>query len=468
MAGGRPGQAGIGPGDSLKVADVKPNIVYMHTHDTGRYVSAYGAPVPTPRIEQLAREGFLFQRAFSAAPTCSPSRAALLTGQLPHNAGMFGLAHFGFRLTDPGQHIATTLAGAGYRTAVVGEQHVSAPDQLDTLGYTDVLGRSGLAPEVSGPAVDFVHRHTAEQPDQPFFLSVGFFETHTMNRNEYLFGYPPDENGFPRPAPTMPSTPSTRAEMGSFIAAAAQADAGMGAVLDALDEAGVAGNTLVICTTDHGIAMPRMKGTLTDAGTGVMLILRGPGGFTGGRSTDAMVSHLDVYPTIVELLGLPRPEWLQGVSLLPLTSDPRASVRAEAYSEVTYHAAYEPMRALRTDRYRFIRRFSDRGRPVLPNTDDSASKSLWVEHGWADRTLPADELYDEIFDPNEMTNLAGDPRVQPVLTGLRDRLFEHMRETADPLLDGDVPAANPDRQIDPDALSPVPASRRSIPTISTH
>jgi len=256
--------------------------------------------------------------------------------------------------------------------------------------------------------------------------------------------------------------------MGSFIAAAAQADAGMGAVLDALDEAGVAGNTLVICTTDHGIAMPRMKGTLTDAGTGVMLILRGPGGFTGGRSTDAMVSHLDVYPTIVELLGLPRPEWLQGVSLLPLTSDPRASVRAEAYSEVTYHAAYEPMRALRTDRYRFIRRFSDRGRPVLPNTDDSASKSLWVEHGWADKTLLADELYDEIFDPNEMTNLAGDPRVQPVLTGLRDRLFEHMRETADPLLDGDVPAANPDRQIDPDALSPVPASRRSIPTISTH
>lgn len=289
-----------------------------------------------------------------------------------------------------------------------------------------------------------------------------------MNRNEYLFGYPPEDGGFPRPAPTMPSTPETRAEMGSFIAAAAQADVGMGAVLDALEAAGIAENTLVICTTDHGIAMPRMKGTLTDAGTGVMLILRGPGGFTGGRTTDALVSHLDLYPTIVELLGLPRPEWLQGVSLLPLTADPGASVRTESYSEVTYHAAYEPMRALRTDRYRYLRRFSDRGRPVLPNTDDSASKALWVENGWADRSLAAEELYDEIFDPNEMTNLADDPRLAPVLAGLRDRLFEHMRVTADPLLDGDVAAANPDRQIDPDAVSPVRASRTGVPTIDSH
>ena len=447
---------------------MKPNIVYLHTHDTGRYVSAYGAPVPTPRIEQLAREGFLFHRAFSAAPTCSPSRAALLTGQLPHSAGMFGLAHFGFRLTDPSRHLATTLAAAGYRTAVVGEQHVSAPDELDTLGYSDVLGGSGLAPEVSGPAVDFVHRHTSERPDEPFFLSVGFFETHTMNRNEHLFGYAPDPDGFPRSAPTIPSTPGSRNEMGSFIAAAAQADAGMGAVLDALDEAGIADNTLVICTTDHGIAMPRMKGTLTDAGTGVMLILRGPGGFTGGRSTDALVSHMDLYPTVVELLGLERPSWLQGVSLLPLTADPEATVRSEVYSEVTYHAAYEPMRTVRTDRYRYLRRFSDRGRPVLPNTDDSASKSLWVEHGWADRSLPVDELYDEIFDPNEMTNLASDPKSQPVLTMLRDRLLENMRVTSDPLLDGDVPAANPDRQIDPDAVSPVSAAAKGRSTITSH
>jgi len=436
---------------------VKPNVVYLHTHDTGRYVSAYGEPVPTPRIEQLAREGLLFQRAFSAAPTCSPSRAALLTGQLPHNAGMLGLAHFGFRLTDPGQHIATTLAGAGYRTAVVGEQHVSAQEELGTLGYTDILGDTGLAPEVSRTAADFVHAHTTEHRDEPFFLSVGFSETHMMNRNGYVFGYPPADVSFPNSAPTIPSTPETRAEMGSFIASAVAADAGMGVVLDALAAAGIAEDTLVICTTDHGIAMPRMKGTLTDAGTGVMLILRGPGGFTGGRSTDALVSQIDLFPTVVELLGLDRPGWLQGVSLLPLAVDPSAVVRQQTYSEVTYHAAYEPMRAIRTERYRYLRRFSDRGRPVLPNTDDSASKRLWVEHGWADRAPPADELYDDIFDPNEMNNLAGDPRAQPVLTGLRDRLFAHMLETADPLLDGDVPAANPDRQIDPNALSPVPS-----------
>ena len=77
------------PVSSNPVSSNRPNIVYLHTHDTGRYVSAYGAPIPTPRIEQVAREGMLFHRAFSAAPTCSPSRAALLTGQLPQQTEGF-------------------------------------------------------------------------------------------------------------------------------------------------------------------------------------------------------------------------------------------------------------------------------------------------------------------------------------------------------------------------------------------
>ncbi len=82
--------------------------------------------------------------------------------------------------------------------------------------------------------------------------------------------------------------------------------------------------------------------------------------------------------------------------------------------------------------------------------------------------MPVDELYDEIFDPNEMTNLASDPKSQPVLTMLRDRLLENMRGTSDPLLDGDVPAANPDRQIDPDAVSPVSAAAKGRSTITSH
>jgi len=443
----------------------RPNIVYLHTHDSGRYVGAYGAPVSTPRIEALAREGMLFHQAFSAAPTCSPSRAALLTGQLPHNAGMYGLAHFGFRLHDPAQHLATTLRDASYRTAMVGVQHVSGDDPADLagLGYTDVLDAHGLAGSIAPPAAKFVGAHVAEHPDQPFFLSVGFFETHTSPANEHLFGYPPDTEVTSAPAPTLPSTPDTRREMGSFAASAAAADAGMGQVLDALDAAGVAEDTLVIITTDHGIAMPRMKGTVTDAGLGVMLILRGPGGFTSGRTSDAMVSHLDLFPTVVDLLDLPRPAWLQGASMLPLAADPEASIRTEVVGEVTYHAAYEPMRTLRTGRHRYVRQFTDRGRPVLPNTDDSDSKDLWLSHGWAHQPVPHEALFDEVFDPHERENLVGTERAEPILVRMRSRLHELMTRTGDPLLAGDVPAANPARQIDPDAVSPTPQHGRPVP-----
>jgi arylsulfatase A-like enzyme len=425
----------------------------LHTHDSGRYLSVYGQPVPVPRIEALAAEGMLFRQAYSAAPTCSPSRAALLTGQLPHNAGMLGLAHRGFRLYEPSQHLASFLRGNGYRTATTGVEHVSAREEVPGLGFTDQLRPSGKAAEISAAAVEFVGSHTREHTDQPFFLSVGFQETHTIAHAEHLFGYPPVD-GPVAPAPTLPSTADTRADMASFAAAAAAADAGMGAVLDALDRAGVADNTLVICTTDHGIAMPGMKGTLSDAGTGVLLVLRGPGGFTGGKSTDSMVSHLDVYPTIAELLGVPRPAWLQGTSLLALAADPAATIRDEVYSEVTYHAAYEPQRSIRTSRYRYVQRFGERDRPVLPNTDDSAGKRLWVDAGWADKHVEHEALYDTVFDPHEMVNLVRDPASAPVAISLRDRLREHMRDTDDPLLGGDVPAPKPELVTPADAVSP--------------
>ena len=100
-------------------ANFRPNIVYIHSHDSGRYLSPYGQSVPTPNLQRLAQEGILFRKAFSAAPTCSPSRAALLTGLYPHSSGMLGLAHRGFSLNDYQQHIVHTLKAAGY-TSVSG------------------------------------------------------------------------------------------------------------------------------------------------------------------------------------------------------------------------------------------------------------------------------------------------------------------------------------------------------------
>ena len=150
-----------------------PNVLYLHSHDTGRHVEPYGKPVATPNIQHLAHQGVLFRQAFCAVPTCSGSRGCLLTGQYGHSNGLVGLAHRGFRLRDYREHIVNTLRQAGYWSALIGEQHISK--RPDIIGYDRVVKVptthvSSVAPIAS--------RLISEPPPQPFFLSVGFFETH--------------------------------------------------------------------------------------------------------------------------------------------------------------------------------------------------------------------------------------------------------------------------------------------------
>jgi arylsulfatase A-like enzyme len=208
-------------------------------------------------------------------------------------------------------------------------------------------------------------------------------------------------------------------------------------VLNQLDASGLDENTLVIFTTDHGMPFPGAKATLYDRGIGVMLILRGPRPFSGGHVNDGLVSHLDVFPTVCDYLGLDRPEWLQGVSLLPMLSSEVASVRDEIHAGSTWHAAYEPQRCVRTERHKYIRRWGDRRTPVLPNTDDGPSKELLLANGWAEREIPAEQLYDLLFDPNEANNLIDDPSSAEVLADLRARMERWQSDTGDPLLHAD-------------------------------
>ncbi len=424
----------------------RPNILYIHSHDTGRYVEPYGHAIPTPRLARLAREGILFRRAFCAGPTCSPSRAALLTGQYPHTCGMIGLAHRGFALRDYSHHVVHLLRGAGYTSALAGVQHIASDASgpaWKTIGYDRHLGGPDVAHE---RAAAFL----AGGPPEPFFLSVGFNETH----REFPPLGPGDDPGRCLPPAPLPDVPETREDMARFIGAARILDAKIGTVLDALDRGGLAERTLVVATTDHGIAFPRMKCNLTDGGIGVLLILRGPGGFTGGRTSDALVSHLDLVPTLCDLAEVERPARLQGTSLLPLVGGRAREVHDEIFAEVTYHAAYEPMRCVRTHRWKYIRRFDGRRRPVLPNCDDGPSKTVWLARGWADLPPPEEALYDLVLDPNEMDNLAASPRSCEPLADLRARLERWMRETDDPLLRGPVPAPAGAVVNDPDGLSP--------------
>ncbi len=126
------------------------NVLYLHSHDTGRYLQPYGHACQTPNLQRLAEAGVLFRNAFSAAPTCSPSRAALLTGQSPHSAGMLGLAHRGFRLRDPSQHIAHVLTNHGFASTLVGMQHVTDGDPRET-GYGEVLSQDDMSVAAVAP-----------------------------------------------------------------------------------------------------------------------------------------------------------------------------------------------------------------------------------------------------------------------------------------------------------------------------
>jgi arylsulfatase A-like enzyme len=425
----------------------RPNIVYLHSHDTGRYIQPYGHAVPTPNLQRFATESVLFRQAFDAAPTCSPSRAALLTGMAPHSCGMFGLAHRGFGLNDPKQHLANYLSRNGYEAALSGVQHETTAPRIPDLGYSRVLETKGnRGPEVSAAAA----RYIESRPKQPFFLACGFFETH----REFPAPGPGEDPRYTLPPSTLPDTPSTRADMAAFKASARVMDDSMGRVLDALARSGLAENTLVIITTDHGIAFPRMKCNLNQHGMGVMLMLRGPGGFGGGKVSDALISHIDLFPTICEVAGLSAPGYLQGRSMMPLVRGDRTEIRDHLFGEVSYHAAYEPARSVRTHRYNYVRRFDGRGKPNLPNCDDGLSKTYWLDQGWRGQPLDAESLYDLTFDPAESRNLAADPAHRATLDQLRGTLQGWMKETGDPLLAGAVPPPKGARVNDAEGTSP--------------
>ena len=433
----------------------KPNILFMHSHNTGQFVQPYGHAVPTPNLQKLAEEGVLFRRAFAAAPTCSPSRAAFLTGMYPHTCGMLGLAHRGFAMPDYAPHLANFLKPHGYQTVLAGVEH-TAPD-TEEIGYDRILSTDDTnypgQPDFPG-AAEAVVRFLDDPPDAPFFINLGLNETHRSFPKADPKNHPAEDPRYSLPPSPLPDTPETRADAADFKAAARIMDDSYGAVLAALERNGLAENTLVCCFTDHGLQFPRNMCNLTDQGIAVYLVIRGPG-FTSGAVIDSLVSLIDLAPTVCNVAEIDIPAQVQGSSLLPLVSGKTANLRDELFAEINYHAAYEPTRCVRTDRYKYIRRYDQRDRLVLPNADDTPSKQFLLDHDWRDQPRSQEMLYDMIYDPHEAANLAEHPEMADVLNDFRSRLDTWMRKTDDPLLpDGTVAAPSGSRVNDADGLSP--------------
>ena len=417
------------------------NIIYLHCHDAGRYLSPYGAPVQTPHLEHFASDAVLFRQAHCAAPTCSPSRAALLTGESAHQSGMLGLRHRGFSLLHPERHLAYVLKEHGYRAYLSGVQHVFDLNQ-DEVPYEKILAPHNPGTRMNDPIRDrkvaeAVAAFLAKTPPSEgnIWLECGFFFPH-RTFPETDPGLRVEQLAVPC---TLPDQPEVREDVAGFHTAVTNMDAAFGLVWDALQKHGWLENSLIFFTTDHGIPFPKHKCQLADLGTGVALLVRPPGGGTS-RVCDQLVSHLDVYPTICDYAQVEKPDWLQGASLRGLLEGRKEPVREELFAEVSYHAAYEPKRSVRTDRFKFIRNYELSHHPALANIDGGQTKEWMLQEKLLQRPVVEEEFFDLWVDPEEANNLIEDPRYASDIACLRQRLDHWMQRTDDPLLRGKVAA----------------------------
>ncbi|TCC51483.1 sulfatase [Kribbella pittospori] len=431
--------------------ELRPNIVVMHCHDLGRFLGSYGYPtVRTPHLDAFAADGVRFSQAFAAAPQCSPSRAALFTGRWPHANGVLGLTHgsFAWNLQADEEHLGSRLQGRGYSTAMVGVHHESLaqPDSAlaTRLGFDHVDTSEVLAAPVADRAVGQLDLLASGA--RPFYLQVGFLEPHRIPGSrdpDGTMGFignhlePDDANGVTIPA-YLRDTPSSRAELAELQGAVRHMDIAAGRVLEHLERLGVADNTLVMFTTDHGLALPRAKCSLYDPGLEVALIVRYPQrGWSGGRIQDALVSNVDIVPTLLDLLDS-RDTTLHGRSLLGLLDGAADPGRQEIFGEITYHDYYDPRRCVRTGAHKLIANFSSAYGFMDPSGSWNRRCIPKVPTAGATAYHPPIELYDLRDDPYELTNVAAQPEHAAIVADLARRLLSWMQETRDPLLNGAV------------------------------
>lgn len=408
----------------------RPNIVLFITHDTGRHLGCYGADVETPHLNRLAEQGVLFTQAYCTAPQCSPSRGSLITGRYPHRHGLIGLAHRGFRLRQGVPLLPQLLAQAGYSTHLFGIQHETDRQRSSELGYQTVHPvRDNTCDHLTSAVVDFL----SGDPPQPFFLSIGSFETH----RPYPQAPPPPPRL--RLPPYLPDAPEVRQDIADLQESVSRVDRAVGRVVAALQKASLWENTLFLYTTDHGLAFPGAKATLFDPGIEIALLMHGAG-FAGGKRIEALVSNIDVLPTLCELAEIPPPSDLDGESLVPLVQGKVKRLHSHLFVEQTYHAAYDPVRGVRTERFKYIRSFARRPFWLPPNVDNGHTKDWYRQHRPEvfREPRPVELLYDLRSDPLERENLATRPEYAPVRARLRAMLERWMRDTEDPLLRGQV------------------------------
>ncbi len=465
----------------------KPNIILFVTDDESPIAGCYGnAVIQTPQLDALAAEGTKFTQAFATTASCSASRSVILTGTHNHANGQFGHAHdyhkFSTFETLAAVSLPLQMSLNGYRTAQIGKYHVAPESVYHFDHYLEGHNPVGMAKG----SREFIET----QDERPFFL---YFATHNPHRGggvdkhadvelkPNLFGNLPNKQNhkgvnevFYDPKDVMvpeflPDTPTCRAEIAQYYQSCSRVDQGLGKLIETLKAAGKWDNTILIFTADHGMAFPGAKTTVYEAGLRVPFIVRDPRQKEKGVVNSAMISHIDIAPTILDMAGgydadkqapkelvpLPSKEKFenqgkkvskyQGRSWLPILTKTDPSGWDQISASHTFHEIqmYYPMRVVRDRKYKLIWNIAY-GQPY-PFASD-----LWVASSWqaqyqqgedakyGNRTVasyinrPAFELYDIQKDPAEVTNLAYNPEFADVLKIYQTKLKESQQETKDP------------------------------------
>jgi len=436
----------------------QPHVILIHCHDLGQYLGCYDVDVDTPQIDSLAESGALFENHFGSAPQCSPSRGSLMTGRYPHVNGLIGLAHGDWHLNEGERILPQYLSDIGYETHMFGLQHIA--QDTDRLSYDQIHSDSNLYPGVS-PTVHETNRARSvasifgsflenEEFSDPFFASVGFFEVHRAHREGGRFGFDLDsyESADPdeiRPLPYLPDRRGIRRDLADMHGMVAAIDEAVGKILDTLEATGLDEESLIIFTTEHGIAFPRAKGSCYDPGIEAALILHHPELATDGESYTELISNVDVLPTVLDIVGTTIPDGLDGRSFRPLlATDEEYTEREHLFAEMTWHDMYNPVRIIRTERYKYIRNFWHLPKVYLSMDVFASDAGREVREKYGVPTRPYEELYDLQAAPQEDNNVIYEPEYQDIRIEHARKLKEWMVATDDPLLDGPLVPADYD------------------------
>jgi len=441
---------------SLAVAAEKPNILLITADDMNADSPGWmGNPLqPTPNLDRFAAVSHRFIHNHVSAPICQPSRAAIMTGRVPHRSG--GL---GFNPINEGvPTLVTTLKADGYFTAAINKlAHMKPESAFPWEASFDGSGKNpGRLAEQLTEALK-----TAKDSGRPFFINCNITDPHRPfvgaapkaagkkkaekeNTGAVAKPFTPDEVQVPR---FLENLPGIREEYAQYSNSVQRLDVSFGKVLAALGESGLAGNTIILFLSDHGISMPFSKATVYINGTRSPVLLKVPGN-EGDVTHEELVSSTDILPTLLGLTGTAVPEGVDGRSWKPLLDGEKQKDRDRVFTHVNGVSSGRqyPQRAVNTrNRSLIFLPWAGKGEDFRVEAMQGLTYPALAE---AAKTNPeirtrVDQflhgvplaLYDLEKDPDQRKNVIGDPAYAEDRKELEQSLLSHMEKTGDPQLE---------------------------------